>query len=132
MKSKEVGERIRLILKEKGLSQRQVESDSGINQSVLSDVIRGNRDYEKVVERLSTHYGWSRDFIVMGKGNIEQSTIAESNQNDNGLSKEEKLRLINNLEELYRRHQQLLDDASLVMKEIAAINKLLIIGTNQI
>ena len=132
MKSKEVGERIRLILKEKGLSQRQVESDSGINQSVLSDVIRGNRDYEKVVERLSTHYGWSRDFIVMGKGTIEQSNIAESNQNDNGLSKEEKLRLINNLEELYRRHQQLLDDASLVMKEIAAINKLLIIGTNQI
>lgn len=128
MKSKEVGERIRLILKEKHLSQRQVEAETGVNQSVLSEVIRGNRDYEKVIERLSSHYGWSRDFIVMGKGNIEQSNIADSNHNDNGLSKEEKLRLINNLEELYRKHQQLLDDASQVMKEIAAINKILIVG----
>jgi len=130
MKSKDVGERIRIILKKKGLSQRQVEADAGINQSVLSDVIRGNRDYEKVVERLSSRYGWSRDFIVMGKGEIEQSNIAKSNQNNNGLSKEEKLRLINNLQELYLKHQKLLDDASQVMKEIAAINKILITGTN--
>jgi len=130
MKSKDVGERIRIILKKKGLSQRQVEADAGINQSVLSDVIRGNRDYEKVVERLSSRYGWSRDFIVMGKGEIEQSNIAKSNQNNNGLSKEEKLRLINNLQELYLKHQKLLDDASQVMKEIAAINKILIAGTN--
>jgi len=130
MKSKDVGERIRIILKKKGLSQRQVEADAGINQSVLSDVIRGNRDYEKVVERLSSRYGWSRDFIVMGKGEIEQTNIAESNQNNNGLSKEEKLRLINNLQELYLKHQKLLDDASQVMKEIAAINKILITGTN--
>ena len=130
MKSKDVGERIRIILKKKGLSQRQVEADAGINQSVLSDVIRGNRDYEKVVERLSSRYGWSRDFIVMGKGEIEQTNIAESNQNNNGLSKEEKLRLINNLQELYLKHQKLLDDASQVMKEIAAINKILIAGTN--
>ena len=130
MRSKDVGERIRNILKEKGLTQRKVEAESGINQSVLSDVIRGNRDYEKVVERLSSYYGWSRDYIITGKGDIEQSNIAEGNQDTNSLSKEEKLRLINKLEELYCKHQKLLDDANQVMKEIAAINKLLIIGTN--
>ena len=56
--------------------------------------------------------------------------IASDSISANGLTKEEKLQLINNLEELYRKHQKILDEASKVMKEIAAINKLLIIGTN--
>ena len=54
--------------------------------------------------------------------------IASDSISANGLTKEEKLRLVANLEELYRKHQSLLDDASQVMKEIAAINKILIMA----
>lgn len=128
MKSKDVGSRIKIILKERNLSQRDVSDKTGQPQSVISDIINGRRDYDKLVNLLSEVYGWSRDYIITGRGELITQNIANSDNSNSGLSKEEKLRLVANLEELYRKHQQLLDDASQVMKEIAAINKLLIVG----
>lgn len=128
MRDIKVGERIRLLMKENHLSQRLVEEQTGVNQSVLSEVINGRRDYEKTIEKLCAAYNWSRDFFVTGNGSPTQE-IAKSDNSNNALSKEEKLRLISNLEQLYSKHQKLLDDASQVMKEIAAINKLLIVGS---
>lgn len=66
MKSKEVGARIRALMKEHRLSQRKVQEDTGINQSVLSETINGNMGYERVVDRLASVYGWSRDYLVTG------------------------------------------------------------------
>ena len=48
--------------------------------------------------------------------------------NDTSLSKEERQFLINNLHELYIRHEDLIQQAGNIMKQIAAINKILIIG----
>lgn len=122
MKSDIVGNRIRTLMKENRLSQRAVEKNTGVNQSVLSEVINGRRDYERVVDKLCSAYGWSRDFIITGR-----NYIANSN-NDTSLSKEERQFLINNLHELYIRHEDLIQQAGNIMKQIAAINKILIIG----
>lgn len=122
MKSVIVGNRIRALMKENKLSQRAVEEYTGINQSVLSEVINGRRDYERVVDKLCSAYGWSRDFIVTGRNNIANS------DNNTSLSNEERQILIKTLHELYCKHEDLIQQASSVMKQIAAINKILIIG----
>ena len=67
MKSDIVGNRIRTLMKENRLSQMAVEKNTGVNQSVLSEVINGRRDYERVVDKLCSAYGWSRDFIITGR-----------------------------------------------------------------
>lgn len=121
MKSEIVGNRIRTLMKENKLSQRTVEQATGINQSVLSEVINGRRDYERTVDRLCSMYGWSRDFIVTGKN------IANSD-NDRYLNKEERQVLINNLHDLYKKYEDLMTQAGAIMKQIVAINKILIIG----
>ena len=130
MKSLEIGERIAKILKDNRYSQRQFAEENGYTQSVISDILRGRREIDKLINIVAERFGVSRDYLITGNESNKMDFIASDSISANGLTKEEKLQLINNLEELYRKHQKILDEASQVMKEIAAINKLLIIGTN--
>ena len=130
MKSKKVGERIAKILKDNRYSQRKFAEEVNMPQSVISEIINGNREVDKLVNIVSDKFGISRDYLITGVEANRNDMIASDSIPANGLTKEEKLRLVANLEELYRKHQSLLDDASQVMREIAAINKILILGTN--
>lgn len=130
MKSLEIGERIAKILKDNRYSQRQFAEENGYTQSVISDILRGRREIDKLINIVAERFGVSRDYLITGNESNKMDLIASDSISANGLTKEEKLQLINNLEELYRKHQKILDEASQIMKEIAAINKLLIIGTN--
>jgi transcriptional regulator with XRE-family HTH domain len=128
MKSKEVGNRIAKILKDNRYSQRKFAEEVNMPQSVISEIINGNREVDKLVNIVSDKFGISRDYLITGVEANRNDMIASDSISANGLTKEEKLRLVANLEELYRKHQSLLDDASQVMKEIAAINKILIMA----
>lgn len=130
MKSVEIGERIAKILKDNRYSQRQFAEENGYTQSVISDILRGRREIDKLINIVAERFGVSRDYLITGNESNKMDLIASDSISANGLTKDEKLQLINNLEELYRKHQKILDEASQVMKEIAAINKLLIIGSN--
>ncbi len=75
------------------------------------------------------------DYFIKGEENKLSDIIANNNISENGLSQEDKVRLLDKLEVLYERHQvilQTISDATKesgdVLKEIAAINKLLIVG----
>ncbi len=128
MKSKEVGNRIAKILKDNRYSQRKFAEEVNMPQSVISEIINGNREVDKLVNIVSDKFGISRDYLITGVEANRNDMIASDSISANGLTKEEKLRLVANLEELYRKHQSLLDDASHVMREIAAINKILIMA----
>lgn len=128
MKSKEVGNRIAKILKDNRYSQRKFAEEVNMPQSVISEIINGNREVDKLVNIVSDKFGISRDYLITGVEANRKDMIASDSIPANGLTKEEKLRLVANLEELYRKHQSLLDDASQVMMEIAAINKILIMA----
>ena len=130
MKDENVGNRISKVIKDNGYSQRSLALEMKIPQSVVSDMIRGRREIDKLVNMVADKFGVSRDYLITGEESNRLDMIASDSISANGLTTEDKLRLINNLEELYRKHQKLLDDASQVMKEIAAINKILIIGAN--
>lgn len=126
MKNKNVGKRIKDLLKENGITQIKVAKATGKTQSVISDIINGRRDCDELVNQLSSLYGWSRDYLMDGVRNNREDFIANSDNSNKGLTKEEKIKLIENLQGLYKKHQELLNDASQVMKEIAAINRILI------
>lgn len=130
MKDENVGNRISKVIKDNGYSQRSFALEMKIPQSVVSDMIRGRREIDKLVNMVADKFGVSRDYLITGEESNRLDMIASDSISANGLTTEDKLRLINNLEELYRKHQKLLDDASQVMKDIAAINKILIIGAN--
>lgn len=126
MDKKEVGVRIKAFMKEKGLTQTKVADMLGIKQSSVSDMISGRRDTVRLALDLANYYSLSSD-IFLGSNNKYVQNIAERDI-INSLNVDERKNLINNLHDLYKKHEDLLNEACSVMKQIATINKILIIG----
>ncbi len=126
MDKKEVGVRIKAFMKEKGLTQTKVADMLGIKQSSVSDMISGRRDTVRLALGLANYYSLSSD-IFLGSNNKYVQNIAERDI-INSLNVDERQNLINNLHDLYKKHEDLLNEACSVMKQIATINKILIIG----
>lgn len=126
MDKKEVGVRIKAFMKEKGLTQTKVADMLGIKQSSVSDMISGRRDTVRLALDLANYYSLSSD-IFLGSNNKYVQNMAERDI-INSLNVDERKNLINNLHDLYKKHEDLLNEACSVMKQIATINKILIIG----
>ena len=129
MKDRVIGQRIAKILKDNRYSQRRFAEETGYKQSVISEILRGNREIDKLINLVAEKFGVSRDYLITGKESNKIDLIVNNSIPANGLTKDEKFKLVQSLEKLYSKHQKLLDDASDVMKEIATINKILILGT---
>lgn len=126
MDKKEVGVRIKAFMKEKGLTQTKVADILGIKQSSVSDMISGRRDTVRLALGLANYYSLSSD-IFLGSNNKYVQDMAERDI-INSLNVDERQNLINCLHDLYKKHEDLLNETCSVMKQIAAINKILIIG----
>ena len=132
-----IGNRIKSLLKNKKMTQGELAAKTGFTQSVISEMISGKRNVMPLVEKLVELFQVSRDYIIAGEENNRSDIIIENNISENGLSKEERLRLLDKLNNLYEQHQSILKEAEMrlqeaeaTMKEIIALNKLLIVGTN--
>lgn len=75
------------------------------------------------------------DYFITGEENKLSDIIANNNIGKDGLSHSDKVRLLDKLESLYERHQEIMQTISSatkecgeILKEIASINKLLIAG----
>lgn len=130
-----IGNRIKSLLRNKKMTQGELAAKTGFTQSVISEMISGKRNVMPLVEKLVELFQVSRDYIIAGEENNRSDIIIENNISENGLSKEERLRLLDRLNDLYELHQAVLKEtearlqkAEEVMKEIAAINKILIVG----
>lgn len=137
MDKEEVRNRVKSLLKEKGLTQLELAEIMGKTQSVISEMISGKRNILPLVEKLCELYGFSRDYIITGKeGNIADVVI-NNNIGEGGLSDEERKRLVEKIGSLYDKHQDVMltvskmaEEANNLMREIIALNKILIVGTN--
>lgn len=67
MKSEVIGQRIAQILKERNYSQTKLAKEYGLNQSVISEMIRGFREIDRLVNIVSTKFNISRDYIIDGE-----------------------------------------------------------------
>lgn len=135
MDRNEVGMRIKSFLKSKKVTQLELSKMTGFTQSVISEITSGKRNPLPLVEKICELYGVSRDFLITGEENKLSDIIANNEEVRNGLSHDDKVRLLDKLESLYERHQVILKtisdatkESGEVLKEIAAINKLLIVG----
>lgn len=130
-----IGNRIKSLLKNKKMTQGELAAKTGFTQSVISEMISGKRNVMPLVEKLVELFQVSRDYIIAGEENNRSDIIIENNISENGLSKEERLRLLEKLNNLYEQHQTILreaearlQEAETTMKEIIAVNKILIVG----
>lgn len=130
-----IGNRIKSLLKNKKMTQGELATKTGFTQSVISEMISGKRNVMPLVEKLVELFQVSRDYIIAGEENNRSDIIIENNISENGLSKEERLRLLEKLNNLYEQHQTILreaearlQEAETTMKEIIAVNRILIVG----
>lgn len=130
-----IGNRIKSLLKNKKMTQGELATKTGFTQSVISEMISGKRNVMPLVEKLVELFQVSRDYIIAGEENNLSDIIIENNISENGLSKEERLRLLDKLNDLYELHQTVIKETEVrlqkaeeIMKEIIAVNKLLIVG----
>lgn len=130
-----IGNRIKSLLKNKKMTQGELAAKTGFTQSVISEMISGKRNVIPLVEKLVELFQVSRDYIIAGEENNRNDIIIENNISANGLSKEERLRLLDKLNDLYELHQTVLKEtearlqkAEEIMKEIVTVNKILIAG----
>lgn len=131
-----VGMRIKAFLKSKKVTQLELSQKTGFTQSVISEITSGKRNPLPLVEKVCELYGVSRDYLITGEENKLSDIIANNKEVQNGLSHDDKVRLLDRLERLYERHQSTLHviseatkESGDILKEIAAINKLLVVGT---
>ena len=67
MKSEKVGKRIAQILKTNGYSQSKLAEEIGLKQSVISEMIRGYREIDRLVNFVALKFNISRDYLVDGE-----------------------------------------------------------------
>lgn len=136
MNKKDIGDRLKSFLKAQGLTQNAIAMQMGKTQSEISEMISGRRRFEPLATYLCDKYGASMDYFITGKENKLSDIIVNNAISENGLSHSDKVRLLDKLEHLYERHQEIMQTISSatkecgeILKEIAIINKLLIAGT---
>lgn len=136
MNRKDIGYRLKSFIKSQGLTQSTIAMQMGKTQSEISEMISGRRRFEPLATYLCDKYGASMDYFITGEENKLSDIIANNEEVRNGLSHDDKVQLLDKLESLYERHQAILKtisdatkESGEVLKEIATINKLLIVGT---
>lgn len=120
--------RVKMLLKEKGMTQISLAQETGYAQSYISEMISGKKDIHPLVEKLCELFDVSRDYIIAGSANTISDIAIEHGVKDtgNGLTKEDRLRLTDKLNSLYERQQSIINELQSIMKEVVSVNKLLI------
>lgn len=125
-------ERIKDVMHEEALSQKELAERTGVVQSSISAILNGKRSPEPLVNAMGDKMGISKQWLVNGVGlKYENSkAIAEDSKNmelHESLSMEEKVSLMKEMNALYEKHQSLLEEAQNIMKSIVEINKKIIL-----
>ena len=129
----EVVERIKDIMREESLSQKDLMEATGVVQSSISAILNGKRSPDPLINAMSDKMGYSKQWLVNGVGlKYENSKIIADDNKDiascENLSMEEKVGLMKEMQALYGKHQSLLEEAQNIMKTIIEINKKILIS----
>lgn len=125
-------ERIKDIMHEESLSQKELASKTGVVQSSISAILGGKRSPDPLVNAMNEKMGINKEWLINGVGlKYENSKIiAEDSKNIascKSLSMEDKVSLMKEMNALYEKHQALLEEAQNIMKSIIEINKKIIL-----
>lgn len=129
----DICERIKDVMHEMSLGQKDLSSKTGVVQSSISAILSGKRSPSPLVKAMSDKMGINKEWLVNGVGlKYESSENIASDSNDvakfQNISQDERIGLIKEMNALYKKHQSLLDEASSIMKTIVEINKKILIS----
>ncbi len=119
-------ERIKLIMQEEGLKQRELAVKTGMAQSSISAILNGVRSPILLVDAMTEKMGIMRGWLLTGVGykynietNIELANISTDSEN---ISMTDKIAIMKEIDAMYNRHQELLQEAEAIMKTIIDLN----------
>ena len=130
-KDEKICERIEIIMREKGLTRAALAEEVKIAQSTVSAILNMRRPPMPLIEKMCSFYGINKSWILTGGGAKYNSNDVKLDNNIaslQNLSIEERAKMINDINQLYKRHQDLLAEASEVMKQIVELNKSLLLS----
>lgn len=125
MKDLQIAERIKSLIKKRRMTQGQLSQITGFQQSVISEMLNGKRNIIPLAEKVAEKFGASRDWIIGGCEVLDEFTGGIE------LDQEQRQKLLERLNDLYSRHQDIIREEQEIMKQMMTINRMLIVGTNQ-
>lgn len=132
-KDEKICERIENIMREKGLTRAGLADEVKIAQSTVSAILNMRRSPMPLIEKMCSVYSINKSWILTGGGakyNSSDNTLNKNIANVQNLSVQERAKMINDINQLYKRHQDLLAEASEVMKQIVELNKSLLLSNS--
>lgn len=130
----EIKERIEEIMRERGLTNAKLAEEVSISATTVSSVLRSNRSPTALLEKMSKTYGLSITWLLSGIGtkyNTDLRMLDMNTMDAKQLSMEDRAKMLSDINTLYNRHQDLLSEASNVMKQIVELNKILLLNNVQ-
>lgn len=124
MKDLNVAERIKSLMKKRHLTQSELAEVTGYTQSVISEMLNGKRNIIPLAEKVAEYFGASRDWLIDGYEVLDDFTGGGVE-----LNQDQRQKLLERLNTLYERHQDIIREEQEIMKQMMAINRMLIVGT---
>lgn len=125
----DIVDRIKEIMSEKFLNQTSLGRELGFSQSNISQILRKERGAMPLIEKISQNYNVSREWLLTGLGSKYMDYEEKSKSSDlSELTNQERLSLVRELNELQKRHQDLMKEAGGIMDRVIKINERLLFG----
>lgn len=129
----DISNRIKDIMHEKSLGQKELSSITGVVQSSISAILNGKRSPSPLVKAMCENMGISRDWLVNGVGTKQGNSKNIASDIDEistlcNLTISDQVSLMKEMNALYDKHQYLLGEAQNIMKTIIEINKRILIN----
>lgn len=123
--------RIKEIMREQQLNQIMLSEKTGVIRSSISAILSGIRSNRPLVDAMAEKMGVNKDWLLIGSGfkytnSQKVANVAESSH----LDINERNTIMKELNALYARHQNLLEEASGIMKTIVELNKKILLNEN--
>lgn len=129
-KDKRIIERINEVMLGRGLTQTSLESDTGITQSTISQILSLHRSALPLIEAMSKTYGINREWLLTGLGEKYGLSPLGRSSRHGELSDGERLLLVKELNTLQLRHQDLMNESSKIMESVLKVNARLMYGND--
>lgn len=128
---KQIIERIKEVMREQQLNQGMLSEKTGVIRSSISAILSGTRNNKPLVNAMAEKMGVNKEWLLLGSGfkyseSNDVANVAESSQFDIN----ERNAIMRELNALYSRHQNLLEEASEIMKTIVELNKKILLNEN--
>lgn len=124
-------ERIKDLMREKTLSQKELCEQTNMIQSSVSAILNGKRSPMPIIDSVCEIFDVNKEWLLSGVGmKYKQSSDIANAILCNNSTISDKMAIIKEMDELYKKHQSLLQQAQEIMETIVDMNKQILLNEN--